>query len=464
MALTLRPYQQEIIDQCRNLMASGQRRILITAPTGSGKTALTAEMLARAAKKNKRSFFNVHRRELIKQSIGAFDKAEIPVGVIASSFPFHKQHAVHIASVQTLGRRLQKLHHPDLIVWDECHHIAAGTWDKIFKHYNNSFHVGLTATPERLDGKGLDKHFDVMILGPDVPWLIENKYLSDYKLFAPSTVDTSNIKKSMGDFNKTQLDELMDRPTITGSAVNEYLKQAKGKRAVVFCVSIKHSQHVMNEFLRRGISCEHVDGTTPTNERDARIERFRTGETKVLTNVDLFGEGFDLPAIEAVILLRPTQSLSLYLQQVGRGLRTYPGKTTAIILDHVGNVRRHGLPDEIREWSLLGKKGRLKSKSTENTSVKVCDFCFAAQPPGLEKCIHCEHLFPKKEREIKHVSGSLEEVDRAEFIKKKRQEQYKCETLEELIALGKKRNYKNPHYWAKMIHQRRQLKKNKGLA
>ena len=463
MALTLRPYQNEIISQARKLMQSGQRRILITAPTGSGKTALTAEMLAQASKKNKRAFFNVHRRELIKQSLKAFTKAEVTAGVIASSFPFQKGLPVYVASVQTLGRRLANLHSPDLIVWDECHHIAAGTWDKIFHHYPKAFHVGLTATPERLDGKGLDKHFNIMIKGPSVEWLISQQYLADYKAFAPSSVDTSQVKKTMGDFNKTQLDTLMDKPTITGSAVNEYIKRARGKRAVVFCVSIKHSEHVISEFRRRGIPAEHVDGTTPAQQRDAAIQRFQTGETLVLSNVDLFGEGFDLPAIEACIMLRPTQSLSLYLQQVGRSLRPAPNKTHAIILDHVGNIERHGLPDQQREWSLIGKKGRLAAQNNSEPGAKVCDFCFAAQAPGSQKCIHCGHLFEAKEREIQQVDGELSEIDKSKFQRMKRKEQGKAQTLAELIELGKQRGYKKPYAWAKHIFNARQARKIRGI-
>lgn len=463
MALTLRPYQSEIISQARTLMAGGEKRILITAPTGSGKTALTAEMLAQASKKNKRSFFNVHRRELIMQSLSAFTTAEVAAGVIASSFPFQKGLPVYVASIQSLARRLSKLHAPDLIVWDECHHIAAGTWDKIFKYYPKAFHVGLTATPERLDGKGLDKHFNVMIKGPSVSWLIENKFLADYKAYVPSGIDTSQIKKTMGDFNKTQLNDLMDKPTITGSAVNEYLKAAKGKRAVVFCVSIKHSEHVVDEFNRRGITAEHVDGTTPQAERDARIKRFRDGETLVLSNVELFGEGFDLPAIEVCIMLRPTQSLSLYLQQVGRSLRPSPGKTHSIILDHVGNIQRHGLPDQEREWHLLGKKGRLAASNGENNSVKVCSFCFAAQAPGYNKCIHCYQLFEKKDRKIEEVEGDLTEIDKKTFQMKKKREQGKAQTLEELYAVGVSRGYKRPRSWAQHIFNARQAKKLKGL-
>lgn len=464
MALKLRPYQQEIISQARRLMASGQKRILITAPTGSGKTALTASMLASAAKKNKHSFFNVHRVELIRQSLRAFDNADVPAGVISSGFHYQEKLPVYVASVSSLARRLSSVPTPDLIVWDECHHIAAGTWERIFNHYPDAFHVGLSASPERLDGRGLDKFFDVMVHGPSVAWLIENKYLADYKAYAPSTINTTGIKKTMGDFNKTQLDELMDKPTITGNAVDEYMKRAKGRSTIVFCCSIKHSEHVVSEFNSRGITAKHLDGTTPAQERLDAMEAFKRGEITVLSNVDLFSEGVDVPALEAVILLRPTQSLSLYLQQVGRSLRPADGKSHAIILDHVGNIQRHGLPDQERDWSLLGKKGRLGTNNKSEPGAKVCSFCFAAQAPGSDKCIHCNTLFDKKERELLEVDGELEEIDRKSFSRIKRKEQGQSQTLEQLYELGKQRGYKNARKWAQYVYQGRQAKRNRGAS
>ncbi len=444
-------------------MRQGRKSILVCSPTGSGKTALTADMLHKSSQKGMRSFFNVHRRELVKQSLTAFDKIGVPAGVISNGFPPDSRFDVQIASIQSLARRLEKYKRPNLIVWDECHHIAAGTWEKIYDYFPEAFHVGLSATPERLDGKGLSKFFSVMVKGPSVSWLIENNYLADYKLFAPATVNLDGVKKSMGDFNKTQVGEIMDKPTITGNAIREYKKRAMGKRAVVFCVSVKHSEHVVDEFNHNGIKATHVDGTMDSATRDQALEEFASGKTQVLSNVDLFGEGFDLPSIECAILLRPTSSLSLYLQQVGRALRPSPGKEYAIILDHVGNVQRHGLPDEDRSWHLEGKKGRLSSgKSDENAAVKICQSCFAAQPPGADKCKYCGQAFEKKPREIAEVDGDLEEIDPKLIRKNRMREQGQAESLEDLYHIGVKRGYKHPRRWAKHVFNSRQAKINRG--
>jgi DNA repair protein RadD len=254
----------------------------------------------------------------------------------------------------------------------------------------------------------------------------------------------------------------MDKPKITGSAITEYLKAAKGKRAVVFCVSISHSEHVVEQFNAHGIPAEHVDGKTPKQQRDAAIKRFQSGETLVLSNVELFGEGFDLPAIECAILLRPTQSLGLHLQQVGRALRPSPGKTHAIILDHVENYKRHGLPDTERSWSLHGQPPRSRSKNDDNVHpIKTCDKCFAAQPVGSTICKNCGQMFATSAREVEEVDGELQELDQKYIALKRKREQAKASSLEDLIELAVSRNYKHPHRWAKHVFNARQAKKLK---
>jgi superfamily II DNA or RNA helicase len=405
-----------------------------------------------------RSWFIVHRRELIKQSVMTFDKLNLRHGVIANTFMQDPHPLIQICSIGTLQRRYHKLKPPRLLVWDECHHLGAATWQKIFHAFPNSFHIGLSATPVRTDGQGLGKYFETMVEGPSVNWLIENKYLSDYKLYAPSSPDLTGVKTRMGDFIKSQLNEAMDRPTITGSAINEYIKLASGKRAVVFAVSIQHSKHIVEQFKHRGIAAEHVDGESDQSYRDAAIKRFQSGETKILSNVDLFGEGFDLPAIECGILLRPTQSLGLYLQMIGRVLRPSEGKSHAIILDHANNAATHGLPDDEREWSLEGIT-RKKRKKDDGPSVKICESCFAAQLSGSTVCRFCGYSFPSKPREVDQVDGELIEVDAKSLREKRKIEQRTAKTFEELVVLGKKRKYKNAHYWAKQVMASRNKKR-----
>jgi superfamily II DNA or RNA helicase len=258
----------------------------------------------------------------------------------------------------------------------------------------------------------------------------------------------------MGDYVRSEIVEAMNKPKITGSAIHEYKKLCHGKRAVVFCASIAHSQAVVADFNDAGIRAEHVDGETDQAERDRAIERFRRGETLVLSNVELFGEGFDLPAIECAILLRPTQSLGLYLQQVGRALRPFPGKTEAIILDHAGNCERHGLPDQEREWSLEGREITRRGEKSE--SIRVCPKCFGAQVSGQSsKCIHCGHQFDVKERVLEQVEGDLKEIDKSKLKSVRRQEQGRAQDLADLIELGRSRGYKRPELWARHVYMGR---------
>jgi len=458
MSLVLRPYQDELIRSARSLMMKGCKSILLQSPTGSGKTALTAHMLKTAAEKGMPSVFTVHRRELVKQSMRAFHRIGLRHGIIAPGFLEDTRPLVQIASIQALSRRLGKLRSPKMIVWDEAHHVAAGSWTKVYESYPNAFHVGLTATPERLDGTGLGQWFKEMINGPSTASLIEDGFLAPYRLYAPGGIVTEGVGTRMGDFARAELNSAADKPTITGDAIRHYKKLASGRRAVVFCCSVEHSKHVVSQFNADGIPAAHVDGETDTNERDQRIAQFERGDILILSNVELFGEGFDLPAIEAAILLRPTQSLGLYLQQVGRALRTSPGKTDAVILDHAGNCARHGLPDSDREWSLSGREKRGGS-AEPSVPVRICPKCFAAQFPGSMVCKHCGAQFESAARKVVEEDGELVEIDANHIRRERLREQSQAKTFEELVELGKRRGHKRPHLWAKHIFNFRQSKK-----
>lgn len=461
----LRQYQHNITDETRALFKQGVKTVLIRLATGGGKTLLTANMLNIAAGKGFTSWFIVHRRELVKQTIQSFSNIGVNnFGVVSNGFVEAKKHPIQICSIQSLQRRITYLPAPKFIAWDECHHCSAGTYKKVYEAYKAAFHIGLSATPQRLDGTGLRQYFSHMVHGPEMSQLIEEGFLVPYKLYAPSGINVAGVHTQMGDFKKNELVKVADRPSITGDAIKHYLKYGTGKRAVVFCVSIEHSKHVVNQFNQAGIVAAHVDGETPVEDRDMAIRRFKNGEIKVLSNVELFGEGFDLPALEVAILLRPTQSLGLYLQQVGRALRPSPGKSHAIILDHAGNCERHGLPDEERIWSLDGRP--LKSRGATGGNVRVCPKCFAAQAIGLDQCKYCQFAFETTPRKIEEVEGDLVEVDPAVLRRKKAIAQAKCESKEDLIAEGKRRGYRHPERWAHYVWQARQSRKihGKGLS
>ena len=455
----LRDYQTDIIHQARELIKNGVKSILIQSPTGSGKTALTAHMIGASANKGIPSFFVVHRRELLYQSAKTFDEVGIQHGFIASGFPPDPRPLVQIASIQSLARRLDKVKTPKLIVWDEVHHLASKSWSGVHRNYPDAIHIGLTATPQRLDGKGLGDWFTHMIHGPSVAGLIEQGYLSPYKAYAPTTISTDGLHTQMGDYVTSEIVKLVDKPTITGDVIAHYKRLASGKRALIFCASIKHSAHVVEQFNLAGIPAEHVDGETGKFDRDAAMKRFNEGKTLVISNVELFGEGLDIPSIEAVILLRMTQSLGLSLQQIGRVLRPGEGKT-AIILDHVGNLQRHGLLDEDREWSLSGRE-RNKSDKSQDTPVRTCPKCFAVMKAAIVKCKYCGYVFEVESREVLEREGELVEVDKEMMRRERLREQGRVNGFKELVALGKKRKYKNPFGWANFIMKARQAKRAK---
>jgi len=460
MSFQPRAYQEALIDQVRVKLRT-KRRVLLQLPTGGGKTVVGGKMIESAAGKGHRCIFTVHRRELIEQTVATFEDVGIPHGVIAAGHPYRPLERVQVASIDTLKHRLHLFADapPKFLMLDEAHHTGAAGWKRIAMAFPDAFGVGLSATPERLDGKGLDDVFDDIVIGPSTGWLIANGFLSDYRAFAPTAPDLSGVHTKMGDYVKSEASAAMDKPTITGDAISHYQRLAYGQSAVCFCVSIEHSKHVAEQFRAAGIMAWHLDGSTPYGERSEAIRAFRNGDIRVLTNVDLFGEGFDLPSLVVSILLRPTQSLALYLQQVGRCLRIAPGKRSALILDHAGNIARHGLPDEEREWSLQGREKR-KKKAGAALGVRQCKACFAIHKPA-PRCPECGYVYETQAREIEEVDGELSEINVLREREEKAAEQRAAQSIEELVALGRKRGYRNPEQWAahvftaRVAHERR---------
>ncbi len=452
--MELRPYQHALLDGARQAFREGERAVLLQLPTGGGKTVSGSHMIGGSSRKGKVCWWLCHRRELLGQTSKTFAAMGIPHGIIAGGQSSDPAKMVQIGSIQTVARRLDALHPPDVIIFDECHHLGAAQWQQVFDAFPRAKIVGLSATPWRLDGKGLGRWFGTMVNGPTVAELMEAGALSRYRLFAPSQIDTSQVKIQAGDFKRDQLAGIMDKPSITGDAVQHYRRLAAGKRAVAFAVNIEHSQHIVAQFAAAGVAAEHVDGGMDSGSRDAAIARFVRGETLVLSNCELFGEGFDVPAIEAVILLRPTKSLSLYLQQVGRALRPAPGKAEAIILDHAGNSLVHGLPDDDREWSLEDRQKR-KAGEKATVAIKSCPECFRVHRPA-PTCPACGHAYVAAAREIEQRDGVLQEIDPTVLRAARKQEERRAQSVDDLIKLGEQRGYKNPRAWAVKFHEARQ--------
>jgi superfamily II DNA or RNA helicase len=267
------------------------------------------------------------------------------------------------------------------------------------------------------------------------------------------------VRTTAGDYNRADLAERMDRPTITGDAVTHYRKYCDGQPCIVFCTGIKHAEHVASAFNAEGYRFQVIDGTLSKDERARRVLDLSSGALQGLVSVDIVSEGFDLPCVSTAILLRPTASLSLHLQQIGRVLRPSPGKQRAVILDHVGNCRRHGLAEEIRDWSLDGIRKRAKRGPQDDVaSTRQCPQCFAVHTPS-PACPQCLHIYEIKDRIPDVVDGELEELKARVAVRERKREQGTAQSLEDLVRVGKARGMKNPYGWAHNVFRARNSKR-----
>lgn len=458
--IQLRDYQIDMIERTRDALRTNQR-VVLQAPTGAGKTVVAAYMLDQAQKRGMTAMFLVHQNELIKQTSASLWQYKIEHGFIVSGRG-RSPAPIQVASVMTLKNRLDQYDQPSLIIIDESHRALAASYLQIVEAYPNAKVVGLTATPQRTDGKGLGHLFQHIVKGPSISYLMQIGSLCDYELFGvPQKVDMTTVKNKLGDFAADDLEREVNKPTITGDAIEHWRALANGLVTVVMCVSIKHAEDVASQFSAAGIPAEALHGKT--KNRDDVLDRFESGQTVVLTSVQLLVEGYDHPAIAAVVWLRPTQSLSVFMQGNGRGLRPHRSKRHLTIIDHVGNYARHGLPCADREWSLDDRSKNKKSTSSEekDIGVQVCGECFFTVKTGLTECPKCGAEIELKARTIEQVEGELERIKAVatEHKKKERIEQGKSKTLEELVANGVSRGMKNPSGWAANVFAVRQGRK-----
>lgn len=452
MTFVLHPDQEDVLHRTRVSLRTN-RRVLVQAATGFGKTALGTVMGGNVVAKGKRAGWVNHRDFLIDQTSLSFDRHGVFHSYVASGRRFNPLAPAWIGSVGTLVNRLDRVVEPNYLFVDEAHHGPAKTWRRILTYWKHVKIIGLSATPWRLDGSGMDDLFDDMVCGPSVRWLIENKRLSDYRAFSLGAPDLSDVSTRAGDYVTAEVEDIMDRRALLGDMVGHYRKYADGLRAIYFAVSVAHSKHLAEAFNAAGIRALHLDAGSSTAERSAAARRFAQGDLDVLTNVDLFGEGYDLSAhagcdvsIEAVGLARPTQSLGMHLQQIGRALR--PKETPAIVLDHAGNLLRHGLPDDDREWSLKPREKGNKKKGEVSAPVKQCMTCFLVNSANATRCKYCGSEFPVMGRQAEQVDGDLKEIDVQALRRKRSAEEWSCKTVQDMIALGEARGYASPVEWA----------------
>jgi superfamily II DNA or RNA helicase len=435
----LRDYQAALLKKTVVAFKQGYHRPLVVLGCGGGKSYIFAEMIKRTAGE---VLVLTHRQELKQQHEELLRSLNIT--------------NVRVAMILTEAKRLGQYPKPPLIITDEAHLSRSNSWMKVIEYYD-TWTVGFTATPVRLDGKPLGDVFDVLIEGVDTKWLIENKRLSPYEYYAPTVVDTSGLRTLGGDYVISDLEQLMNERAIYGDVLENYKRIAMGERSIAYCVSVAHAERVATVFQDAGINAEAISSGTPARQRQRIFEDFRNGKIDILCNVGIISEGISIDEVTCCMLLRPTESIALGIQQMMRCMRYLPGKTAKII-DFSGNYLRVGLPDESRAWSLDKPLPRRKQLNENgNFYIRSCPECFMTFPT-TDVCPFCGHVYPLHPREIQaHEEIELaritaEEAEKIEKAKKAaRVEQGRADSFEALVKLGRERGYKNPAFWASKV-------------
>lgn len=421
-AATLRPYQTALVARIWEVIAAGQRRVLAVLPTGGGKTVLGTNIISDHVAKGGHVLVLAHRRELISQASAKLHSAGIDHGIIQAGFPTRPGEPVQVASVQTLHARAvrtagMEMPPADLVIVDEAHHARARTYRQILAEFPDAIMVGLTATPCRADGRGLGRCFDVIVNGPSIAELINGGFLVPTRVYAPAIPDLTGVATRGGDYVEAQLAKRMDDTKLVGGIVEHWHRHADRRRTVVFATGVAHSLHIRDEFRRAGVMAEHIDGSTPAPERDAILARLAAGTVEVICNCAVLTEGWDRPEVSCLVLARPTKSVGLYRQMIGRVLRPSPGKVDALVLDHAGAIFEHGFVEDPVEWS-LAEDCRAESRTQRDRRLKqqarslaTCPECSAVRWQG-DPCGSCGWRPQTKAMSVEVIDGDLGEVDR----------------------------------------------------
>ena len=438
MAIQLREYQQDLYDKTLTAFRNGHKRVLVTVGCGAGKSYIFAKMAERTKGP---VLVLTHRRELLEQTGQLFQEHGIPA---------------RIEMILTEANRLGQYERPALIITDEAHLSRSNSWMKVLDYYN-TYTVGFTATPVRLDGKPLGDIYDELVAGVSVRWLIENQRLAPYEYYAPTVVETEGLRVQAGDYIVKDLECLMTERAIYGDVIKSYQRFAPGERSIVYCVSVKHARETADAFNSAGIRAEFLSAGTAPGRRKEILDAFRRGEFTILCNVGIISEGVSIDEVSCCILLRPTESHALYWQQGMRSMRYQPGKVAKII-DCVGNYTRNPLFDADVEWDLnqsIRKRPAINSEG--DFHIRSCPKCFKVFKTA-PVCPYCGHEYPLHPRELrahKEIElARITEEQAAEAERKRKQaraEQGRARTFPELLAIGRERGYSNPAAWAQMV-------------
>lgn len=442
MTIQLRDYQLKLKNDIYQSWNDGNKNVLAVLPTGAGKTACVSEIVLDHHNINQKCAVVAHRNELVGQMSCAIALQNIPHRIIGSNSTVAQIVRKHrkqfgksfvnpsaqtaVVGVDTLMARKDDLkdwaRQMDLWVIDESHHnigndrVDPNKWGKAVELFTNARGLGVTATPQRADGQGLGWEFDGafhdMIVGPSMRHLIDQNYLSDYEIVCPESdlqVDDSPVSKD-GDWSNKTLRKAAKRSHIVGDVVENYIRYAAGRKAIVFATDVETANEIAKKFNDNDIRAVSLNGKSLPAYREQSLEQFESGEITVLVNVDLFDEGFNVPDAEVCVMARPTTSLGKFLQQTGRVLRPQPNKT-ALIIDHVSNVIRHGLPDKYREWSLDRRDKRAKQmKDPDEILLTTCKTCRKPYEAFRTACPYCGASKPLPvggARTVEQVDGDL---------------------------------------------------------
>ena len=461
--MELRQYQKDTLNNVVRSYQAGHRKIILQAATGSGKTIMACAMIQHYVGKGLNIMFLAHRRELIIQCSNKLGDFGLTHGIIMADITPNIFASIQVASIDTLraraiNKKKMELPKADLIIIDEAHRSMSPTYLKLMEKYPKALVLGLTATPVRGDGDGLGNVYSDMVQAPSIKELTKQGHLVEAVYYAPSIPDLKGVGTIAGDYNSKDLEERMDRVNLVGDVISTWKHIGKGKPTIVFASGVKHSMNLCNTFLEQGIKAAHLDGGTPTKQRVEILSKFQSGEITVICNCMVLTEGFDAPAATVCVLARPTKSLSLYIQMVGRVLRPHPDKEHAIIIDHSGAVYTHGFATDDQDWKLTKGKAedreRTEGDAKEENST-TCEGCFQVFK-GSNICPNCGTINKSRDKYVAFIEAELGLVNKVtRKVEKKEQygEGFRKKFYSELLGHAIVKGYKVG--WAAMKFKER---------